>query len=319
MKECSFCGRRAVYYQRTAGVYRCDRCFSKNIEKRFRRTVNKYDLLEPGDRVIAGVSGGSDSVVNLKLLADYSDYRDIEVVSLTIDEGIEGYRDESVPIVKENSKKLGVDHYFVRFKDVFGKSLDELADISSEVDGPDPCTLCGILRRSLLNQASRELGGDKLAIGHNLDDEVQTIMLNYIRGDISRLKRLGPKTEAQEGFVQRIKPLREIMEKEIAIYGMLKDLSIHIATCSYVGGMRSEVRDFINKLEDNHPTTKFRILRMFEELKPNLPSESEDFELKRCEICDEPATGALCRACELLNNLGIEREKKALFPTKDKR
>ncbi len=318
MKECSFCGRRAVYNHRTAGVYRCDRCFSKNIEKRFRRTVNKYDLVEPGDRVIAGVSGGSDSVVNLKLLADYSNYRDIEVVSLTIDEGIEGYRDESIPIARENSENLGIEHVVVGFEGVFGENLDELARISEEISGPDPCTLCGILRRSLLNQASRELNGDRLAIAHNLDDEVQTIMLNYIRGDLSRLKRIGPKTEAQEGFVPRIKPLREITEKEAAIYGMLKGLKIHVATCSYVGGMRSEVRDFINKLEENHPTTKFRILRMFDEMNPHLPSESKDFELERCEICGEPATGGLCRACELLERLGIERRKKVLFPTKDK-
>lgn len=313
MKECSFCGRRSVYYHRTAGVYRCDRCFKENIEKRFRRTVNKYDLVEPGDKVIVGVSGGSDSVVCLHLLSQYSDYRDIEVVALTIDEGIEGYRDDSIPIARENSEDLGVDHFVVNFKEIFGYTLDEMAEISERSGGPDTCTLCGILRRSLLNQASRKLNGDKLAIAHNLDDTVQTIMLNYIRGDLARLSRLGPKTENKDVFVPRIKPLREVSEKEVSIYGMLEEVGAHVDVCPYVGGMRSEVREFINDMENKHPTTKFKILRMFDKIRSHLPSESEDFELKSCEICGEPATGSLCRACEMLDKMGIERKEKSLI------
>lgn len=313
VKECSFCGRRAVYHQRAAGVYRCDRCFTEYVEKQFRQTVAEYDLIESGDTVVAAVSGGTDSLANLYLLADYSEHRDMEVISLTIDEGISGYREESLPIARENSEKLGVDHVIVSFKEAFGKTLDELAELSREEDGPDPCTLCGILRRTLFNQAARELSADKLAIAHNLDDEVQTIMLNYVRGDISRLYRLGPKSGGRQGFVPRIKPLREITEKEAAIYSMLKDLGAHVATCPYVGGMRSEVREFVNQMEKNHPTTKFKILRMFDKIKPHLPVDLEDFELRECEVCGEPSTGTLCRSCELLNELGLKRDKKSLI------
>ncbi|KXB05089.1 hypothetical protein AKJ49_01440, partial [candidate division MSBL1 archaeon SCGC-AAA382A03] len=312
-QECDFCGRRAVYYQRTAGVHRCDRCFIENIEKRFRRTVSKNNLIEPDDRVIAAVSGGTDSLTNLHLLGKYAEYKDVEILSLTIDEGIEGYRDESIPIARKNSKKLGIEHVVVSFEEVFGKKLDELAKISQEKNGPDPCTLCGILRRSLLNQASRELKADKLATGHNLDDETQTIILNYVRGDIARLSRLGAKSKGKERFVPRIKPLREIKEKEIAIYAMLNDLGAHVDNCPYVGGMRSEVREFVNKMEKNHPTTKFKILRMFDKLKPHIPVEEEEFDLKNCKICGEPSTKKLCRSCELLKSLEIERKEKTLI------
>ncbi len=313
MKECSFCGRRAVYYEKTSGVYRCDRCFEERVEKKFRQTISKEDLVSNGDKVVAAVSGGPDSVTNLHLLNDYSNHRDIELVSLTIDEGIEGYRDESESIARQNAEELGVTHWTISFKEVFGKTLDELARISEERDGPNPCTLCGILRRSLLNQAARELEADKLAIAHNLDDEVQTIMLNYLRGDISRLYRLGAKSKGKEGFVPRIKPLREISEKEAAIYGMLKDLDIHLGNCPYISGMRSEVRTFLNEMEKNHPTTKFKVLRMFDKLKPHLPKSSEEFELGECEVCGEPATEDLCRSCELLEKLGVKRKKKSLI------
>lgn len=311
--KCSFCGREAVYHQRTAGVYRCDRCFVENLQKRFRRTVTKNNLIDPGDRVVAAVSGGTDSVSNLHLLVQYLKHREGEVISLTIDEGIGSYREKSLPVVRENSEMLGVEHVTLRFKEVFGKSLDELAKLSGEKNGPAPCTLCGILRRSLLNQAARELDADKLAIGHNLDDVVQTIMLNYLRGDLSRLSRLGPNIGGREGFVPRIKPLREISEKEAAIYALLKNLSVHIGTCPHIGGMRSEVREFINRMEKNHPTTKYRILRMFDKIRPHLPVDFEDFELKKCEKCGEPASESLCRSCELLENIGVERKKKRLI------
>lgn len=313
MVECSFCGRRAVYHERTAGVYRCDRCFEEHLEKKFRRTVNKNDLIGPGDRIVAAVSGGTDSVTNLHLLAQYLEYKEGEVLSLTIDEGIEGYRDGCLSVVRENSKVLGVEHKILSFEEVYGKSLDQLAKLSEEKNGPDPCTLCGILRRSLLNQAAREWGADKLAIGHNLDDVVQTIMLNYLRGDLSRLYRLGPESGGRAGFVPRIKPLREISEKEVGIYALLKNFSVRLGTCPHVGGMRTEVREFINRMEKNHPTTKYRILRMFDKIRPHLPVNLEDFELGKCEKCDEPATGRLCRSCELLENIGVERKKKRLI------
>ncbi len=313
MEECSFCGRRAVYFEERSGVHRCDRCFVENIEKRFRETVNKWDMLQPGDKVAVGVSGGTDSLSTLRLLHDYSQYKDIDIVSLTIDEGIEGYRDESLGIVEEHAEDLGIRQVTIRFKDVFGKSLDELSEISEEKDGPDPCTLCGILRRELLNQAARELDADKLAIGHNLDDVVQTIMLNYVRGDLNRLKRLEPRTEGKEGFVPRIKPLRRIKEKEIGIYAMLEGYNPHMDECPHVGGMRSEVRDFVNMMESNHPTTKHKILRMNDKLRDQLPKEKSDFELQECEICGEPATEDRCRSCDLLKQLGIKRKEQTLI------
>lgn len=313
MTDCTFCGRDSVYHQRTAGVHRCDRCLKKYVEKTFRETVSKEDLVQPGDSVVVGVSGGTDSITALDLLKDYSDHKDIGVKALTIDEGIEGYRDESLPVTRKNTEELGVDHVVVSFEEVFGKTLDELAEISKEKGGPDPCTMCGILRRSLLNQAAREMGADKIAIGHNLDDIVQTVMLNYLRGDLSRLYRLRPKTDGKEGFVPRIKPLREITEKEIAIYAMLKRSEVHIDECPHVGGTRTKVRNFLNEMEEEQPTTKFRILRTFDKIRPHLPVGFEETELKECRICGEPTTGGLCRPCELLEELGLERRKKTLI------
>lgn len=314
MLRCSFCGRRAVYHQRTSGVLRCDRCLIKSVEKRFWRTVSRDKLIAPGDRVAIAVSGGKDSVGLLHLLAKYCGRHGCELLVLTIDEGIDGYRDRSIPLARENAEALGLAHVVVKFEEAFGAKLDRVVQLLGDGGGDQtPCTYCGVLRRSMLNQAARELGADKLATAHNLDDEVQAIMLNYVRADLSRLYRLGPIYPGREGFVPRIKPLREIPEKEVALYTLLRELKADLSTCPYTGGMRSEVRDFVNQLEANHPTTKHMILRMFDRLKPYLPGAVGEFELRGCEICGEPTPSDTCRACELLKQLGLERREKRLI------
>lgn len=314
MLKCSFCGRRAVYDRRYAGVALCDRCLIKSVEKRFRRAIAEHKLVSPGERIAVAVSGGKDSVACLHLLAGYCSQRNSEVVAVTIDEGIRGYRDHSLPVVEENAELLGVEHVVVSFKQAFGASLDRIVRLARiRKTGLNPCTYCGVMRRSLLNQAARELGADKLATAHNLDDEVQAIMLNYVRSDLSRLYRLGPVYPSREGFVPRIKPMREIPEKESALYALLRGLNIHLAVCPYAGGIHIEIRDFLNSLEENHPNSKFMILRMFERLKPKISQTIQEFEMRSCAECGEPTSAEICKTCELLKQLGLERERKTLI------
>ena len=110
------------------------------------------------------------------------------------------------------------------------------------------CTFCGILRRRLLNEAALKLGATKVATGHNLDDEAQTVFINLIRGDVSRLIRLGIKPlKYREGFIPRVKPLRYIPEKEIAIYAYLMGFPLYERECPYVrASLRDEIRDILN-------------------------------------------------------------------------
>lgn len=315
MPKCSLCGRKAVYNRRYAGTFLCDRCLIKSIEERFRRAIAKHKLIGPKERIAVAVSGGKDSTVCLHLLADYCTHRDCELVALTIDEGIKGYRDRSLRVARENVKALGLEHIVVSFREALRATLDRIVHLAKRRrTGLHPCTYCGSARRSLLNQAARELGADKLATGHNLDDEAQAIMMNYVRADFARLYRLGPIYAGREGFVPRIKPLREIPEKETALYALILGLRVHLAQCPYVGGLRSEIRDFLNELEVSHPNSKFKILRMFDRLRPHLARAMPGFEMKRCEVCGEPAPKNICKLCELLQPLGLKRQRKKLIP-----
>ncbi len=317
MLKCSLCGRRAAYNRRYAGVLLCDRCMIKSVERRFRRAMAEHKLVSPGERVAVAVSGGKDSVVAMHLLAEYCRSRNCELVAITIDEGIKGYRNQSLPIARMNAKSIGIEHSVVSFKRTFGATLDQIVKrAKARKTGLNPCTYCGVMRRSLLNQAARELEADKLATGHNLDDEVQAIMLNYVRADFSRLHRLGPAYSPREGFVPRIKPLREIPEKEVALYALLRGLKVHLAVCPYTGGIHTEIRDFLNRLEANHPNSKFMILRMFDRLKPQLARIVPKFEMRRCKSCGEPTSANICKSCELLKKLGLKRLPKTLISPK---
>ncbi|MDI6642846.1 MAG: TIGR00269 family protein [Candidatus Hodarchaeaceae archaeon] len=317
MTKCTFCGRRAAYHRRYAGVFLCDRCMIRSVERRFRRSMGEHRLVSPGERVAVAVSGGKDSVACMHLLADYCRRKNCELVAVTVDEGIRGYREESLPIARENAKQLGVEHFVVSFEQAFGATLDQITTLARRKGtGLNPCTYCGVMRRSLLNQAARELDADKLATAHNLDDEVQAIMLNYVRADFSRLYRLGPSYPPREGFVPRVKPLRGIPEKEVALYALLKGIKVHLGVCPYVGGIHAEIREFLNRLEANHPNSKFMILRMFDRMRPHLAEAMPEFEMRRCEVCGEPTSSTLCKSCELLRGLGLGRKQKTLISTK---
>ena len=124
--------------------------------------------------------------------------------------------------------------------------------------------------------------------------------MNYLEGNIDNLTRIGPKSESKYyKFIPKIKPLREISEKEVALYTVASDLKVHLASCPYAGdSFRGEVGRFIRQLSENHPTIMYSTLRGFEKIKPVLRREfSGKGAMGECRLCGEPASGDLCKAC----------------------
>ncbi len=300
MLKCDLCGRRAVIHQRFANRHLCKRHFVEHFERRVKYAIKKFNMIEKGDKIAIALSGGKDSVTLTYVLHKlYGHRNDLEFVAITIDEGIEGYRPPTVKIAKKITKELGIEHHVVSFKDNFGMTLDEMVKIGEK----KPCTYCGVFRKYLLNKTARELGCTKLATGHNLDDEVQTILLNFLQGDIARLARLIPQ-RVQEELVMRIKPFREVYEKEVVVYGLLHSLPMDLNECPYSHfPVRDVVRDFIYNFEEKYPGRKFSIMRSFEALIPCLKQMFPQIELNKCERCGEPTPKKVCQACVLLEEL----------------
>ena len=255
-------------------------------------------MIKRGDRIAVALSGGKDSTVLLYVLNKiFRDRKDLELLAITIDEGISGYREHTLKHAVKLTGELGIRHEIRSFEEGFGTTLDDLAGTKEQA----ACTLCGVLRKNLLNRTARELGASKLAVGHNLDDEAQTILMNYLRGDVDRLRRMSPGM-VQPGLILRIKPLRSIPEKEVALYGFLNELPVSIDECPYAGeALRNEIREMINNYEIKHPGTKYSLLGGFDAI--SLALRPSDTRIVQCRKCGEPSSEELCKTCRLIGGL----------------
>ena len=329
--DCDKCGDEAVMHAAYSGLHLCADHFRRSVEKRVRRRVREDSLLsrdatpEEPETWVIGLSGGKDSVVLTSILHDVFD-RDprVELVALTIHEGIEGYRDASLEACLDLAGELGIEHEVVAYEEEFDLRMDDVA--REDPEGMAPCAYCGVFRRDLLERYAGELGADKLLTGHNLDDEAQTALMNFLSGDVRQVAKhfdasLGPFEErgssaAEEGpdgtrpdghderFVPRAKPLRDVPEKEVALYAHLRELPVHMAECPHASeAYRGEIRDLLLALEEDHPGTRHSILSGYEEL-ARLASEAQEAEggpaLGECERCGAPTTRELCRKCDLV-------------------
>lgn len=299
---CKNCKEKPVIALSNSKNKLCKNCFLKYFEKKVFKTVSKYKMFDKQDKEIAvGVSGGKDSFSLLYLLNKFAEKkRKINLKIIAIDEGIKGYRDLSK--VKKYCKENKIDLNIYSFKKEFGMTLDQIIKKTDL----KPCSVCGVLRRFLLNSKARELKAQKIATGHNLDDETQSVIMNQLRGNIERSARLGPVTGivSDSRFVRRIKPLYFLTEKEVTAYCFLKKLPVDYGECPYATqSYRAEVRDMINNFAAKHMQTKHAIINSFLDILPSLKKRFANAKIKECKNCGEPCSGEICKVCDFLEEL----------------
>jgi uncharacterized protein (TIGR00269 family) len=314
---CDKCGREAVMHAAYSGLHLCESHFRRSVEKRVRRRIREDGLLsatttpEDPETWVVGLSGGKDSVVLTHILAEtFGRDPRVELVALSIHEGIEGYRDASLDASRSLTADLGVRHEVVTYAEEFDLRMDDV--VESDPEEMAPCAYCGVFRRDVLERYAAELGADKLLTGHNLDDEAQTALMNFFSGDVRQMAKhfdasLGPfpKRTDTERFVPRAKPLRDVPEKEVALYAHLVDLPAHITECPHASeAYRGEIRQLLLRMEESHPGTRHSILSGYEEL-AELAAERHrenegDRDFGECDRCGAPTARDICRKCYLV-------------------
>lgn len=297
---CSYCSRNAVYVRDHEGVSFCPSCFQDAVEERFRKTVIRHKMLEYNDHIAVALSGGKDSLTLLHLLVKLEErFPRSNLTAVCVDEGIDGYRDEALDLAGAACTKLGVKQLVVSYRELFGTTTDEITRLKL---GQSPCAYCGVLRRKAINKAADMIGATKIATAHNLDDEVQTILLNMLHGDPLRIARSGPVLKEPRGkFLPRIKPLCDIPEKEIVFYAYLTGLQFQTVACPHGHeALRNDIRSFLNQMEIKHPGTKFTLLRSAERLRAQMGAYLSYPELHGCIKCGDPTPHELCEACVML-------------------
>ena len=299
-RTCSYCTDDAVYTREYEGASFCGKCFRRSIEERVRRTVTRYEMLTHNDHIALAVSGGKDSLTLLNILVKLErKFPQSKLTAICVDEGIEGYRDEALLLAAKECTRLGIEQVTVSYKDLFGTTTDEIVKSNSE---KTPCAYCGVLRRKAINKAASMVGATKIATAHNLDDEVQTVLLNILHGDPARLVRSAPVLRDMRGrFLTRIKPLYDTPEKEIALYAYLSGLEFQSLACPHSGeALRNDIRAFLNQMDQKHAGTKFTLQGSAERLRELLTENGHDVELNDCEKCGDPTPHRFCEACIML-------------------
>ena len=292
--RCSICKKKAVFKNPSY----CHEHFIDYIETTVLDTVEQFQLVKKGEKLIVAASGGKDSITCLHILS-----KKYKVEALAIDEGIKGYREETLEDLKEYCDEHNIRYHIYSIEEELGYPLDILVRKAKE----KPCTVCGAIRRYMINRHARLLKAKKLATGHNLDDEAQAVMMNLFRNQLEISARLGPMTGLikDKRFITRVKPLYFLSEKEITAYTLLKNFSLDYSECPYAGeSYRGYVRDLLNDYEQKHPGTKRNIIQSFLKQLPVLKEMfATDKSPRLCKECGEPARQEICRVCKLILDL----------------
>ena len=324
LPSCQLCSKPAITYRRTDGRYFCKDCFNKWVLQTVRKSIKQKDMFGRNDRIIIGLSGGKDSTVLLDVLAKIEKRYPSELIAVCIDEGIDGYRDDGLPIAEMNAKRHDIEYHLFSFKELFGYTLDEIVQRSRLLQSKlpstrktkkiqhGPCSYCGVFRRKALNLAARKLEGDKVATGHNLNDVSQTIMMNLLRGDSFKLIRgdLSPE-KAHELLIPRVKPLQAVPERDVVLYAFYNDITYHTTECPYsVEAMRLDVRNFLIDIEEKYPGSlncvrngMGKISQLCGNEINNINPNKKQKQMQLCEKCGEPSSSPICIGCQMLEVL----------------
>lgn len=283
---CILCAtNRAVILRPKNHQRLCKGCFIQTFENEVHETITSSGLFSRGERVAIGASGGKDSTVLasvLKTLNERHDYG-LDLILLSVDEGIKGYRDDSLETVKRNAIQYEMPLKIVGYDELYGWTMDQVVE---QVGKKGNCTYCGVFRRQALDRGAAMLGVKHVVTGHNADDVAETVLMNLLRGDLPRLSRatsiitLTPSQNisgaSSTNDVRRSKPLKYAYEKEIVLYAHHKRLDYFSTECVYSPeAFRGSARALIKNLERIRPSAILDIVRSGEDMARLVPGAGD--------------------------------------------
>lgn len=294
----------------------CKECFYEVFEREIHETIIESKLFDPGDYVAMGASGGKDSTVLayiMKLLNERHNYQ-LKLVLLSIDEGITGYRDDSLKTVERNKLQYGLPLKILSYEELYGWTMDRIVQA---VGLKNNCTICGVFRRQALDRGATLLGCNKLITGHNADDVAETVLMNLLRGDTSRIERSMDITTGLQGqnefTMPRAKPFKFTYEKEIVLYAHFKKLDYFCTECIYApNSYRGYAREFLKDIESIRPSSIIDIIKSGDSLQLSIKVKDNLPEQKKCTRCGYIASQEVCKACMILEGLNSGMPKLAI-------
>lgn len=242
--------------------------FKKTIWRQFTKAINEYEMIKDGDKIAVCISGGKDSMLMAKLFQELERHgkKNFEVVFLVMNPG---YNEVNYETIMNNAKILNVPITVFR-TEIF----DTVADITDS-----PCYLCARMRRGHLYSKARELGCNKIALGHHFDDVIETIVMGMLYG--AQIQTMMPKLHSTNfPGMELIRPLYLIREDDIIHWARYNDLHFIQCACRFTencascggtekGSKRAEIKELIHSLEKKSPYVAKNIFRSVENVNLN--------------------------------------------------
>ena len=237
--------------------------YKKRIWSRFCRAINTYELVKPGDKIAVCISGGKDSMLMAKLFQELKRHNKFEfkVKYLVMDPG---YNEANRHIIEENARRLNIPVTFFE---------SNIFDAVYEIEN-SPCYLCARMRRGHLYAYAKELGCNKIALGHHYDDVIETILMGMLYG--GQVQTMMPKLHSTnfEGM-ELIRPLYLIREDDIKSWRDYNDLHFIQCACKFTDtcttcnneenrSKRVEIKELIRTLKQKNPFVEGNIFKSVE-------------------------------------------------------
>jgi uncharacterized protein (TIGR00269 family) len=298
--KCDRCENPIAFTRKYSGEKLCSPCFSNSILRKAAKTISKYKMIQNDELVAVAVSGGKDSLALLTIMNKMAENHNFRIKAITIDEGIPGYRNEALEIVEKFCRDLNVELKTYSYKELFELTLDEALDLR-ENEKTSSCSICGTLRRRAMEYAAKDIGADIIATGHNLDDTLQTFVINMLSGDTNKVGWMDPDTSGNS--LRKIKPFCEIYESEIVFYAFTNNIPFQSEPCPHMNeGIRTEIREFLNSLENQHSGIKNNLYQSIIKVS-QIVKNSHQKQKRNCEKCGSECTGTTCSVCDIVLKL----------------
>ncbi|MFM1978243.1 MAG: hypothetical protein RLZZ151_758 [Pseudomonadota bacterium] len=274
------------------------------------KAIGDYNMIEDGDTVLVCMSGGKDSHAMLMILLALQERApiDFKLIAMNLDQKQPGFPAEILPAYL---KKLGVEYKIVE--------ADTYSIVKEKIpEGKTTCSLCSRLRRGVIYRTAKELGANKIALGHHRDDIVETLFLNLFFG--AKMKAMPPKLATNDKQNIVIRPLAYCSEKDIAAYA--RQMGFPIIPCDLCGSQenlqRQKVKDMLNAWELEQPGRINNIFRAITNVEPSHLGDTSLYDFKNLSQAkpddEDPLFGDIAEkekadgALTLANNEGTRIE-----------
>ena len=230
------------------------------LAKKVTKAITEYNLIEDGDRVMVGLSGGKDSWALINILDVLRKRAPISfsIVAVTVDSGYDGYRHDLITSTcEQRGWECRIEHTEI------GAVMDDL------LNGATPCSLCARLRRGVLYRMADAVGATKIALGHHLDDFVETLLLNLFFA--GALKAMPARLVSDDGRHVVVRPLAYVAESDVAAYTAERGLPVVGCCCPVCGDLglqRQRMKKLLFDLEREHPGLKRSVLKALGNVQP---------------------------------------------------